>query len=343
MTITRGGAWAGSSSTIWPGPRSRRASWASRPRCSRATRACAGRWPRALRRWTPPTAPGRPSSSWISRTAAARATRACGGEASMLPREHGSWAMVVAPALVGWAAAGGGSAAVGALFVLALFGAFLARTPLTALVSDPSDPRARRWLAVYSAAAAAGLVGLVAGYGRWGILPLGVPGAAVMAASLWYAARKRAMTEAHELLGVAGLCLGAPGAYYAAAGAWAPEAAWAWALCALFLSGPVFHVKMLVANRIASVPAPAPGAAERADRAAAQSAAYHGAAAAAVLGGVVFGPLPAVAVLPFAGILAKTLYYGAHRGARLELKKVGWQEVGWTLVFVAVSAAGFRG
>lgn len=251
--------------------------------------------------------------------------------------------MLVAPALVGWIAAGGGPAGAGALFALALFGAFLARTPLTALVADQDDARARAWLVAYGAAAAAGLAGLVVLYGRWGLLPLGAPAAAVLAASLWYAARKRAMTAAHELLGVAGLSLGAPGAHFAATGAWSPEAAWLWALSTLFLSGPVFHVKMLVCNRIASVPSPAAGAGERADRAAMDSACYHAAALLAVMGAVAAGAVPAPAAAPFLGSLAKTLYYASRRSARLELKRVGWQEVGWTVVFVAASSAGFGG
>lgn len=250
----------------------------------------------------------------------------------MLPREHGSWAMLAAPAVVGWAAAGGGPAGAGALFALALLGAFLSRTPLTVLSTAPSDGRARRWLAVYAAAAAAGFAGLGTVYGRWGLVPLALPAAAVLAASLWFTARRRAMTEAHELLGVAGLSLGAPAAYYAAAGAWAPEAAWVWALCALFFAGPVFHVKMLVMNRVAA--APPPGAAQRADRAAAVSAAVHAGSTAAVLAGVLGAGLPAAALVPFAGALAKTLYYASRRGERLELKRVGWQEVGWTVVFV---------
>lgn len=260
----------------------------------------------------------------------------------MLPREHGSWAMLAAPAAVGWAAAGGGPAGAGALFSAALLGAFLSRTPVTALCSDARDARALRWLAAYGALGAAGLAGLLGVYERWGLLWLALPGAAVFVASLWFTLRRRAMTEPHELLGVAGLSLGAPGAAFAATGAWSADSLWLWALCALFFSGPVYHVKMLVAGKLASVPSPAPGARERAERAAAQSAAYHLATAALVGGGAAWGCLPAAALIPFLGALGKTLYYGSRRGGRLELKKVGWQEVAWTMVFVVVSAAGFR-
>lgn len=259
----------------------------------------------------------------------------------MLPREHGSWAMLAAPALVGWGAAGGGPAGAGAFFLAALLGAFLTRTPLTALVAAPSDGRALRWLAFYAVCSAAGLWGLLAVYGRWGLLPLGLPAGAVLAASLWFTARRRAMTEAHELIGVAGLSLGAPGAYVAASGAWAPEAAWLWALCTLFLSGPVFHVKMLVLGRVASAPGALEAAVIRADAAARQSELFHAASAAVVLLAVLAAGLPALALLPFLGALAKTVYYAHRRGARLELKKVGWQEVVWTVVFVVSSAVGF--
>lgn len=260
----------------------------------------------------------------------------------MWPREHGSWAMLAAPAVVGWAAAGGGPAGAGVLFAAALLGAFLSRTPVTALCADPRDARAWRWFAACAALGAAGLAGLLGTYGRWGLMWLALPGAAVFVASLWFTVRRKAMTEAHELLGVAGLSLGAPGAAYAATGAWTADSLWLWALCALFFSGPVYHVKMLVAGKLASVPSPAPGALVRAERAAAQSASYHIATAALVGGGVAWGCLPAAALIPFLGVLGKTLYYGSRRGGRLELKKVGWQEVAWTAVFVVVSAASFR-
>jgi hypothetical protein len=260
----------------------------------------------------------------------------------MLPREHGSWAMMAAPALVGWAAAGGGPAGAGAFFLLALLGAFLSRTPLTALLATPGDARALRWLAFYAACAAVGLAGLLAVYGRRGLLPLGLPAGAVLAASLWFTARRRAMTEVHELIGVAGLSLAAPGAHVAAVGVWSADAAWLWALCALFLSGPVFHVKMLVLGRVASAPGAPAAAVERADAAVRQSELFHAASAGAVLLGVLAAGLPWLALVPFLGAWAKTVYYAHRRGARLELKTVGWQEVVWTVVFVAVSAAGFQ-
>ncbi|MBI5594602.1 MAG: YwiC-like family protein [Elusimicrobia bacterium] len=259
----------------------------------------------------------------------------------MLPREHGSWAMLVAPPLVGWAAAGGGPAAAGLLFVLGAAGAFLARTPLTVLVTAPGDVRAWRWLAAYSAAALTGFAGLCLAYGRWGLLLLGLPAVAALGATLWFHSRRRSMSEVNELIGIAGLSLGAPAALFCASGAWGPEAFWLWVLCAVYFSGPVFHVKMLVTRRVALAQGASAQARLSADQARGLSAVVHcgffflvGALAAA-------GQVPWLAALPFAAVTLKTVWWGVRQGPRLDLKRVGWQEIAWTLLFVALVAKGY--
>ena len=259
----------------------------------------------------------------------------------MLPREHGSWAMLVAPPILGWAVAGGGPAGAGFCFALGAAGAFLARTPLTVLVLAPGDRRALRWLAAYSAAALTGFAGLCLAYGRWPLLLLGIPAAAALAVTLWFHSRRKSMTELNELIGIAGLSLGAPAAVFAARGAWGAEAGWLWVLCALFFSGPVYHVKMLVTRRIAQAPGASAQAHLSADAARLLSVGVHGVFFMLVGALAAAGRVPALAVVPFAAVTAKTLWWGLRQGPRLELKKVGWQEIGWTLLFVSLSAAGF--
>ncbi|MBI3297236.1 MAG: YwiC-like family protein [Elusimicrobia bacterium] len=254
----------------------------------------------------------------------------------MLPREHGSWVMLLVPPVLGWAAAGGGPAGAAALFALGTAGAFLLRTPLGVLLESPGHPAARRWVLSCAAAAAAGFGGLAALYGRWGLLLMVPPDGGALAVALRNQRRRRAMSEANELVGIAGLSLGAPAAWYAASGAWEPGAAWLWALCALFFSGPVFHVKMLVSRRAASARGAPVEAARRADGARRLSLAYHGAAAAAVAAAAAGGAVPAGALLPFGASAAKSAWWAARQGPGLELKKVGWQEVGWTALFLAV-------
>lgn len=260
----------------------------------------------------------------------------------MLPREHGSWAMLLAPPLVGWAAAGGGPAGAGISFVLGAAGAFLARTPLTVLVAAPGDGRAWRWLAGYSAVALSGFAGLCLGFGRWSLLLLGLPAAAALGVTLWFHARRQSMTELNELIGIAGLSLGAPAAFFAARGEWGPQAFWLWLLCAVYFSGPVFHVKMLVTRRIALAPGASAQARKNADEARSLSAVVHAGSCFLVGALAAAGQVPWPAVLPFAAVTGKTVWWGIRQGLRLELKKVGWQEVGWTLLFTVCIAGAYQ-
>lgn len=255
----------------------------------------------------------------------------------MLPREHGSWAILVAPPVLGWAAAGGGPAGAGVFFAMGLLGAFLLRTPLGA----PTEAGARRWSAAYALLAAAGFGGLGLAYGRWRLSVLGLPGAAALGVTLWNQARRRGMREANELVGIAGLCLGAPAAWFAASGRWEPGAARLWALCALYFAGPVFHVRMLVTRRIAMAPGAPVAARGKADAARLGSLVAHAGALAAVAAAGRARLVPDWSVLPFALALAKTAWWGRYQPPRLELKKVGWQELGWTCVFVVLNLRGY--
>jgi hypothetical protein len=68
----------------------------------------------------------------------------------MLPREHGAWAILIGPIMVGLIGAPVFSPAAAALFVLGALAAFLVRAPLQALLAKPGDRRAQGWLAFYT-------------------------------------------------------------------------------------------------------------------------------------------------------------------------------------------------
>ena len=95
----------------------------------------------------------------------------------MMPREHGSWAVLIAPVLLGLCAAGGANAAAAGLFCLGALGVFLARPALLALLRPAPDPRARKWLIGYAAAAAAGFLPLLFVFARWRLLAFAAPAA----------------------------------------------------------------------------------------------------------------------------------------------------------------------
>jgi len=160
-----------------------------------------------------------------------------------MPREHGSWAVLAAPILVGLAAAGGGPAGAVAAFAAAALGAFLIRTPLQSLLSAQPAPGAALWLAGYAALAAAGALPLFFSYARWGLLGFAVPAAILMAMNLRANQKRQTFSFANEIFSILGLCLGAPAAFYAAGGSLPVEAWLAWGLSALYFLGPIFDVK----------------------------------------------------------------------------------------------------
>lgn len=253
----------------------------------------------------------------------------------MLPREHGAWAVLAAPILVGFFAAGGGSPGILLSFSCAALGGFCLRTPLQALLSPAPPPEARAWLAGYALWAGAGAAGLLFGYGRWGLLAFALPAGAALAFNLRQNMSRKALSLANEIIGIAALCLGAPAAFYAARGEMSPQGWAAWLVCALYFLGPVFHVK-LAALQHRMAPEAALAGMRRAGKA------YHAAALAAVGVGALAGVLPGPAVLPFFAALLKNFRRAAAAPGKVDFRRLGYQEVGYSLFFVAALAYGYH-
>src|SRR3990172_6015213 len=93
-----------------------------------------------------------------------------------LPREHGAWAMLLIPLVVGLAVAGNWGWE-GPLFLGACLALYAARQPITMLARGSSDTTASQrgtaltWLAVYLVLALAFGVPLLIPLGRWLVLP----------------------------------------------------------------------------------------------------------------------------------------------------------------------------
>ncbi len=256
----------------------------------------------------------------------------------MLPKEHGSWAVLIVPIVVGFAAAGGGAPPAMLFFCCAALGGFLLRPPLQSLASP--KPEAAAWpnLALHGTLALAGLLPLLFAYGRLGLLGFAVPAAALLALDLLVHRGRRSFGMAAELSGIVILCLGAPAADYAARGTLSADAWCVWLLSAAFFAGPVFFVKMAALQHRASSDKSLTGELSRLRR---TSAAYHAAALAAASAAAVWGPAPAVAPLPFAVALAKTLLRGARPPAKASFRRLGYQEVGYSVFFGLVLGAGY--
>ncbi|MBI2386944.1 MAG: YwiC-like family protein [Elusimicrobia bacterium] len=256
----------------------------------------------------------------------------------MMPKEHGAWAILIAPIAVGLIGAPSVSPAAAALFVLGSLAVFLSRTPLQALLAKPGDRRAWGWLAFYAALAAGAFVPLIVVLGCWKLLYFAVPSGLLLAENLLANRSGQRFSAFNEAAGVFGLCLGAPAAYYATSFT-LDARAWAlWLLCSAYYLGPIFYVKMAaLQHRAAGDPAAAPAIAAMRRR----STIYHGLTLAGVAAWAASGGVPAVAAVPFAAALAKTVLRGRRPPARVDFKALGYSEVGYSVVFVIVMGFAF--
>lgn len=256
----------------------------------------------------------------------------------MLPKEHGSWAVLIAPVVVGFAAAGGGAPGVILLFSCAALGGFLLRPPLQALVSGKQEAGVWPSLLAYGCLAVAGALPLILGYARWGLLAFAAPAGVLLAIDLYVHRGRRSFSLWTELSGIAMLCLGAPAAYYTAHGALSSDAWFAWALSVLFFSGPVFHVKMAALQHRASIDRSLAEELEGMKRA---SLTYHSLVLMAVVAAAWLALVPVLAPLPFALALAKTWSRAVSPPAKVNFQRLGYQEVGYSLVFALVLSIGY--
>lgn len=167
-----------------------------------------------------------------------------------LPREHGAWMMLVVPLIVGALAGGSLDWPVILTFIAAFF-AYLARHPLVLIARARGDPlRLPRgvlfWLAVYSAVAGLSGLAVIAFGSYWLLIPIAALAGLPLGVNLYLAARHAEMSIVGEMLGIAGLALGAPATYYVAFGAPGLQMVGLWLLTFFYFGGTVFYVKLKV-------------------------------------------------------------------------------------------------
>ena len=171
----------------------------------------------------------------------------------VLPREHGTWAMLLVP----WAVGCGVAHRLGApelLLLVAIVLLFLAHNQLLAglrlgfaATPDPAAAaRVRRRLLRLAAAAAVALAPLLVVWRLTGLLALGAVALGPAAASALLVRSKLDRGVAGQILAAATLALSAPAAHYVAVGAWTRVAGALWALCFLFFLGAVSYVQLRI-------------------------------------------------------------------------------------------------
>ncbi len=252
----------------------------------------------------------------------------------VLPREHGAWAMFAAPVLVGIGAAERVNGAV-VLFALTALGFFLLRYPLMLVVKSRA-PQARRnalrWSAIYGAITGILGIWLILATQLWLLIPITALGFLSLAFYLWQAAHRAEMSALGEWTGIAGLALGAPGAYLVATGVLNGLALALYLLNVVYFGGTVFYVKFKVREQPRLIK-PSAGWGERlwAGR---LTLAYHMLVLLGVLVFALIGLVPALVVLAFVPMMCKAVGGVITAPApRINFMRLGLIEIGATSLF----------
>jgi hypothetical protein len=148
--------------------------------------------------------------------------------------------------------------------------------------------------------------------------------------NLYLATRREEMTVGGELLGIAGLALGAPVMYYVAAGAPGVQMLGLWLLSFLYFGGSVFYVKMKV--RIHTRQAPPAGLLARlyAGRA---TLVYHIFTLALTLALVTTALVPPLAPLAYIPVTCKAFQGALVWRRSVNIKRIGMIELAHSLIF----------
>jgi hypothetical protein len=169
---------------------------------------------------------------------------------------------------------------------------------------------------------------------------IGLLGGSIVLLHLWLVARRQEMSAVGELLGIFGLALGAPMAYYTATGQLDEKAAALWVINALYFGGTTFYIKLKVRQQ-PRVPAPD----RLSDRWVAAKAclAYQVAVLTATILLVALQHAPHLIPLAFVPMTIKVLY-GASRWQdkkSLSLPRLGMIEVIHSTLFAVLVVVAF--
>ncbi len=162
----------------------------------------------------------------------------------LVPDDHGAYAMLLLPMFVGFVAGAvreGTSATAPftalALFAVSLLCLFLATEPASVVL------RGRVWLGVYLIMAVLCGAPLLFVLGRTGLIWFAIVAAVLLLFFLVAIRLRRQRSMGVRLIGIAGLTLSAPAAYYTVAGTLGATAWGLWTACMVYFAGTVFNVR----------------------------------------------------------------------------------------------------
>jgi hypothetical protein len=246
--------------------------------------------------------------------------------------------MLYVPFAVGLLVAGSLSWAVLLLAIATTF-VFIARESLLAWWRGRSrnkpQPKSLRLMIIYFTLATISGLPLVLSYNLYWLLPLGLVTVTLLGINTHQGVRREDRTISGEMLAILGLTLTAPTAYYVARGSFDLTALWLWALCAGYFASSVFYVKLRVHTLN-------PRMEEARRQSLRRCILYHS----LLLGSLIFfslnGPLSLFALVAFAPVLGRTLWFLIKPVNRVNLRRLGLLEMAYSLFFLLFMAVSFR-
>jgi len=185
--------------------------------------------------------------------------------------------------------------------------------------------------------ALAGLFGapLLLVYHLYWFFALALGALMLLAINARQAVRHQDRTIGGEMMAIAGLTITAPAAYYAARGTFDATGLALWILCALYFSSSVFYVKL----RVSTINPRLNEAGRQPWR---RCAFFHAFLLTSLLILSLTGRINLFALAAFSPVLARSFWHLARPVRRINLRRVGWLEIVYSVVFLIFTALTFR-
>ncbi|MBI4286802.1 MAG: YwiC-like family protein [Chloroflexi bacterium] len=224
-------------------------------------------------------------------------------------------------------------------FVVAAFALFFARYPLTLLVKGSSKSRILFWEAAYLVAALLALLPLVLVYHLWWLVAFGIVFLLYLASYLYVSVKRKQRTEWGEMVGISGLAMAAPAAFYVSSGVWQMDALYLWLLGFLYHASSVFYVPLKVRHRTLPQLDLSSGRKWQLGR----SLLFY----LAVLGAIVLSltlkdQVPSLALVAYLPLVVKSIQGVFYPSKIASVQKLGWTEVAHGLAFTGLMVAAYH-
>jgi hypothetical protein len=257
-----------------------------------------------------------------------------------IPGEHGAWSVLFGSFFVAWAAAAFPLKPQLLLLAISMTCVFLAHEPIVKLlrssrlgVGEKAEKHWRKWLVFYLVPGFGGVAALLGIYRLWSLLPIGTGICLVFGLHLHLASRRQERGILGELLGIVGLSISALVTHYVALGSLEATAYQLWTLSALYFASGVLHVRMCISRFLKK---------QEFQKRRWQSLLFH-TLLVPILGlTVILNWIPFAALLAYLPVLVRAFWKAFREEIQLNIKRIGYAEVGYTIFFVLVFTLGWH-